>query len=165
MSRHKPFRNPQGAKVHPIRDYLGSHMPSGKDGFVIEDLDWAAVAPEDAQLLIIRKFGDVYGLDGTGQFMIAEFKHRPDLGTHLDEAQRRTFGLIDEQCCLGDDKRAELRQPTRYGGFYVVAYDEPQPGPGTKWKVRRLGGERSEAMDWNEFSYWLQIVHIAPSPA
>jgi hypothetical protein len=160
MPRHKLFRNPQGAKIYPIRDFLGSNMPSGRDGFVIEELDWNMVVPEDAQLLVVRRFGEGYGLDGTGQFLIAEFKHRPDLSTYLDEAQRRTFGLIDDQCRLGDERRAQLRHMKRYGGFYVVAYDEPQPGLSTKWCVRRVGGERTEVMAWDEFSRWLQVVHI-----
>lgn len=138
-------------------------MPAGTDGFVIEDLDWAAVAPEDAHLLVIRKFGDRYGLDGTGEFMIAEFKHRPrDLGTYLDEAQRRTFGLIDEQCRYGDEWRQRNAEPTRYAGFYVVAYDQAEPGPATRWCIRRIGGDRGEVMGWDEFSSWLQIVHTSP---
>lgn len=161
MARHKLFRNPQGAKVYPIRDFLGERMPSGKDGFVIEELDWNLVVPEDAQLLIVRKYGERYGLDGTGEFLIAEFKHRPDLMTHLDEAQKRTFGLIDEQCRLGDDMREKLSQPRRYGGFFVVAYDEQQPCLTTRWRVRRIGGERSDVMNWDEFSCWLQVVHVA----
>ena len=160
MPRHKTFYNPQGAKVYPIRDFLGANMPSGRDGFVIEELDWNIVAPEDAQLLIVRKFGERYGLDGTGEFLIAEFKHRPDLMTHLDEAQKRTFGLIDEQCRLGDEMRAQRRETHRYCGFYVVAYDEPQPGLSTKWCVRKIGGERTETMAWDDFARWLQVIHI-----
>lgn len=160
MARHKLFRNPQGARVYPIRDFLGSNMPSGRDGFVIEELDWNMVAPEDAQLLIVRKFGERYGLDGAGEFLIAEFKHRPDLMTHLDEAQKRTFGLIDEQCRLGDEMRVQQRKPRRYGGFYVVAYDEQQPCATTRWRVRRIGSERTEVMSWEEFSCWLQVVQI-----
>jgi len=158
--RHKVFRNPQGAKVYPIRDFLGANMPSGRDGFVIEELDWNMVVPEDAQLLVVRKFGERYGLDATGEFLIAEFKHRPDLMTHLDEAQKRTFGLIDEQCRLGDEMRQHKKQSRRYGGFYVIAYDELQPGPNTKWCIRRIGGERTEIMTWAAFSKWLQIVQI-----
>lgn len=167
MTRHKLFRNPQGAKVFPIRDFLGANMPSGNDGFVIEDLDWNVVAPEDAQLLVVRRFGPNYGLDATGEFLIGEFKHRPDLGTWLDEAQRRTFGLIDEQCLLGDRYRVEHDQPRRYCGFYVVAYNEPQPGPSTSWCIRRLGtgGRRWDPMDWGEFSNWLQVVHIGGEAA
>lgn len=161
--RHKIFGNPQGAKVYPIREFLGSHMPSGRDGFVVEDLDWAAVAPEDAQLLIVRRFGERYGLDATGEFLIAEFKHRPDLGTWLDEAQRRTFGLIEEQCRYGDITRAERDEPARFCGFYVVAYDEPQPGPATRWRIRRINGPRTKDMAWPEFSNWLQVVHLRES--
>jgi hypothetical protein len=160
MPRHKLFRNPQGAKVYPIRDFLGENMPSGRDGFVIEELDWNMVVPEDAQLLIVRKYGERYALDGTGEFLLAEFKHRPDLMTHLDEAQKRTFGLIDEQCRLGDEMRCQLRTPRRYSGFYIVAYDEQSPGLATKWRVRRIGSERTEVMTWDEFSRWLQVVHI-----
>lgn len=158
--RHKIFRNPQGAPVYPIRDFLGTQMPSGSDGFVIQDLDWTTVAPEDAQLLIIRKYGDRYGLDSTGEFLIAEFKHRPNLMTHLDEAQKRTFGLIDEQCRLGDDMRVQLGQPKRFAGFYVVAYDTSPPNFDTQWCVRRITGERTKFCSWSEFSAWLQIVHL-----
>lgn len=168
MSRHKLFHNPQGAKVFPLRDFLGGNMPSGREGFVIEDLDWNVVAPEDAQLLVVRRFGDNYGLDATGQFLIGEFKHRPDLGTDLGPAQKRTFGLIDEQCRMGDTARVQLfNQPRRYCGFYVVAYNEPTPGPDTRWCVRNIGisGSRSESMCWNEFSNWLQVVSIAGQPA
>jgi hypothetical protein len=165
MSRHKVFRNPQGAKVYPIRDFLGSHMPSGSDGFVIEDLDWAVLAPEDAQLLIVRRFGERYGLDATGDFLIAEFKHRPDLLTYLDTAQQRTFGLLDEQCRLGDEMREQRREPRRYCGFYVVAYDQPQPGPETRWCVRRIGADKTKPMTWDEFSNWLQIVQLGQGAA
>lgn len=159
--RHKVFRNPQGAKVYPIRDFLGSHMPSGRDGFIIEDLDWATVVPEDEQLLVIRKYGERYGLDATGEFLFGEFKHRPNLMTYLDQAQQRTFGLIDEQCQLGDQLRAERRQPKRYAGFYVVAYNESPLTEQTQWCVRRIGGEQTKFMSWSEFSGWLQVVNLA----
>lgn len=165
MSRHKLFQNPQGAKVFPIREFLGSNMPSGREGFVIEDLDWNVVAPEDAQLLVVRRYGENYGLDATGEFLIGEFKHRPRLETHLDDAQRRTFGLIDEQCRLGDVARAEQDEPCRYCGFYVIAYNEPQPGPNTRWRIRRIGGSRTKDMGWDEFSNWLQVVHIGGEAA
>jgi hypothetical protein len=166
VTRHKLFRNPQGAKVYPIRDFLGANMPSGREGFVIEDLDWNVVAPEDAQLLIVRRFGESYGLDATGEFLIGEFKHRPDLGTWLDEAQKRTFGLLDEQCRLGDVARAANDEPLpRYCGFYVVAYNEPQPSPLTRWRIRRIGGARTKEMNWGEFSNWLQVVHIGGDAA
>lgn len=166
MTRHKTFRNPQGAKVFPIRDYLGTNMPSGGDGFVIEDLDWNVVVPEEAQLLVVRRYGKQYGLDSTGEFLIGEFKWRPDLGTWLDEAQKRTFGLIDEQCQLGDRYRVEVEhEARRYCGFYVVAYSDQQPCPTTRWRVRRLTGDRWEEMGWAEFSNWLQIVHIGGEAA
>lgn len=165
MSRHKLFRNPQGAKVYPIRDFLGASMPSGNAGFVIEDLDWNVVAPEEAQLLVVRRYGECYGLDATGEFLLAEFKHRPDLGTWLDEAQKRTFGLIEEQCRYGDITRAERDEPRRFCGFYIVAYNEAQPGPTTRWRIRRIGGERTKEMGWAEFSNWLQVVHIGGETA
>jgi hypothetical protein len=159
--RHKIFRNPQGAPIYPIRDFLGGHLPSGRDGFVIQDLDWTTVAPEDAQLLIVRKFGDAYGLDSTGEFLIAEFKYRPKLETHLDPAQLRTFGLIDEQCRLGDELRLQKGEPRRYAGFYVIAYDTSPPDLSTQWCVRRITGDRTKFHSWPEFSRWLQIVHLA----
>ena len=167
MTRHKVFGNPQGAKVFPIRDFLGEHMPSGREGFVIEDLDWNIVAPEEAQLLVVRRFGDRYGLDATGEFLIGEFKHRPNLFTDLEPAQKRTFELIDEQCRLGDLYRADHSQPSRYCGFYVIAYNQQQPGPDTRWRIRRLNspGSRSEEMAWSEFSNWLQVVHIGGEAA
>ena len=162
MSRHKIFSNPQGAKVFPIREFLGGNMPSGRDGFVIEDLDWNVVAPEEAQLLVVRRFGPRFGVDSTGQFLIGEFKYRPDLSTHLDEAQKRTFGLIDDQCMLGDQMRRNMGEPGRYCGFYVVAYNESRPSQSTRWVVRNIGvsGSRTEPMCWAEFSNWLQVVHI-----
>lgn len=127
---------------------------------MIEDLDWTTVAPEDAQLLTVRKYGDRYGLDSTGEFLIAEFKHRPNLMTHLDEAQKRTFGMLDEQCRLGDEMRVQRGQPKRYAGFYVVAYDSSPPDANTKFCVRRITGERSKVCSWAEFSAWIQIVHL-----
>jgi hypothetical protein len=161
--RHKLFNNQQGARVYPIREFLGSYLPSGRDGFVIEDLDWAAVVPEDAQLLIVRKHGARYRLDGTGTFLAAEFKYRSDLMTHLDHAQKRTFELLDEQWRLGDEWRASQGQPRRYGGFFVVAYNESPPNAETTlWCMRRVGpqGERWERMSWEVFSNWLQVVDL-----
>jgi hypothetical protein len=159
--RHKVFNNRQGARIYPIREFLGSYLPSGRDGFVIEDLDWAAVVPEDSQLLIVRRYGERYRLDGTGLFLAAEFKYRPDLMTHLDPAQRRTFDLLDEQWRLGDELRVSRGEDRRYGGFYVVAYDESPPNADTtRWCVRKVGGERWEQMSWDVFSSWLQVVDL-----
>lgn len=165
MTRKKRFGNPQGAKVYPLRDFFGESMPSGRDGFVIEDLDMTVAAPEESQLLVVRRFGERYGLDSTGEFLIAEFKYRPDLGTWLDPAQQRTFGLIDEQCRLGDVARAEQDEPARYCGFYVVAYNETEPGLTTRWRVRRIKGQRTKDMGWDEFANWLQVVHIGGEAA
>lgn len=145
--RWTPFANPQRDAVCPVREWIGSAMPPGRAGFVVEDID----------ALVIRRYGDRYDQDATGCFRLCEYKYRPDLATWLDAAQLRTFDLLEEQCHLGDLCRVADDKPGRFGGYWVIAYDEPEPGPSTRWAVRRIGeeGSRVGPMAWPDMAAWL----------
>lgn len=108
------FRNGHILPVYPIRALIRGEthwtMPTGRQGFVVEDED-----------LILRWWGPRFGLDDLGRFRFLEWKH----GTAgLDEAQSRTFGLISQ----------ELADSDRFDGYYLVQYDDPDHGPeATYW--------------------------------
>lgn len=96
------FRNPDKLQVLPYREWLRHNMPNAGYGFVVEDLD-----------LVVRWFGQNYGFDSTGAFMLIELKHgNSDLGI----AQTKLWGLIDGMLRKADPEYK------RYFGFYLIQY-------------------------------------------
>lgn len=77
-------------------------MPSGSDGFVVEDLD-----------LVIRWFGQRYGFDSSGAFMLVELKFG---NAEMGIPQIKLFGLVDSLLKKADPNRE------RYFGFYLIQY-------------------------------------------
>lgn len=97
------WRGPDAQRLS-YRDFMRDHMPSGRDGLVIVDLD-----------LVTRHHGALFSTDRAGILTCMEFKHD---GYDMTWGQKWTFGPID----------AALRtqMADRYRGFYLVQYeDEP----------------------------------------
>lgn len=97
------FRNPDKFQVLPFRDWIRAKKPSGKAGYVVEDLD-----------LVLRVFGERYKTDADGRFMLIELKFG---NAYIGIAQKRTFGLIHRLLRIADPKKH------RYFGYFVVQYD------------------------------------------
>jgi len=98
------FRNPDKFQLLPFREWIRRNLPSGSDGFVCEDLD-----------LVVRVFGEWFGQDSIGRFMLIELKF---MGTRLGRAQRMTFGLVDRLLRAGDP------DAKRYRGYFVLEYSD-----------------------------------------
>lgn len=103
MNVRPTFRNPDKFQVLPFREWIRNNMPSGRDGFVAEDLD-----------LVVRLYGPRFHTDATGKFMLIELKHG---NTQPAIAQQKTFGLIDALLRKADPEQK------RYLGYFVVNYD------------------------------------------
>lgn len=123
------FNNPDKYQVLPFREWLRENMPNGKDGFVVEDLD-----------LVVRWFGQRYGFDSKGAFMLIDLKFgTSDLGV----AQVKTFGLIDEMLRQVDPHQ------DRYMGFFLVQYDN-EDWDLAEFKINYKAVTRQQFMDfWN----------------
>jgi len=97
------FRNPDKFQQLSFRDWFRKNKPSGKEGYVVEDLD-----------LVLRIFGANFHTDATGKFILIELKFK---NAWIGPAQKRTFSLINSLLRQGDPERK------RYLGYYVVQYD------------------------------------------
>lgn len=100
-------------------------MPSGPDGFIVEDLD-----------LLLRWKGPRFNLDDAGRFRLIEVRRR---GTNLDWAKEWTFGLI--HFCLRAFK-------PRYDGFYVVQHDNDDFDRATTFWVNGQELTADEFLNW-----------------
>lgn len=101
---NKPkFRNPDKFQILPFREWIRNNLPSGRDGFIVEDLD-----------LVIKVYGRNYGLDRKGKFMLCELKFYPK---SIGYAQKQLYGLIDKLLRSADPDK------NRYQGYYVIQYD------------------------------------------
>jgi hypothetical protein len=103
MNNRPVFRNPDKFQVLLFRDYLRKHLPGGREGCVIEDLD-----------LIIRLYGKQFNTDDDGKFYLFELKFG---NARIGIAQQKTFGLIHRLLRMADPRRE------RYLGYYVINYD------------------------------------------
>lgn len=115
--------------VFELRELLRGHkhrtMPEGRDGFVVEDLD-----------LILRWYGPRFNQDSIGRFRLVELKR---LGAGiLEEAQRRTFDLLDSVITNSD----------RYDGFYVVEFDDDRHREDTRYYIGAHVLSSDEFLDW-----------------
>jgi hypothetical protein len=119
-------------------------MPTGPQGFVVEDLDrydtWQTHDPcqhKDRKTpMLLRWHGSNFNLDALGRFRFCEAKYGM---AGLETAQELSFGLITH----------ELRHSQRFDGFYLVQYDDPAHGPTTTYWVNGW-----EMESW-EFKRWL----------
>lgn len=123
------IRNETLAPIIPHRELIrgrrdGYPMPSGPEGYVVEDLD-----------LIIRHHSR-NGYDAEGTLALYEHKHQT---APLGASKERTFGLLHRLILSTDaDYIAQ-----RYRGFYVVRqWPDPdatrcQPER-SQWEVRHL---------------------------
>lgn len=106
-------------------------MPTGSDGFVVEDLD-----------LVLRWYGPskVYpDLDATGRVRLVEVKYRnADLGT----SKTMTFGLIDRLMRGGD------MEGMYYDGFYVVRFDDANFDGDTTFDVNGVTMTCDQFLSW-----------------
>lgn len=96
------FKNADIFQVHGFREWIRKNMPSGPQGFVVEDLD-----------LVPRVYGPSYGTDEKGKFALMELKYGR---AQPARAQINTFGLIDGLLKNGDPQRK------RYRGYHVLNY-------------------------------------------
>lgn len=98
------FRNPDKFQILSYREWMREHMPNGKFGFVVEDVD-----------LVIRWYGENFKQDATGAFMLVELKFGD---AELGIAQNKTFGLMDRLLRLADPKK------DRYLGYFLLQYSD-----------------------------------------
>lgn len=133
------FRNPDKFQVLPLREYLRRKLPAGSSGCVIEDLD-----------LLVRHFGNNYGIDTIGRFMLIEQKHP---GSFIEGAQVWTFRLVHDTLRKGDPDRK------RYVGYYVlnIAFDS------NKNPIFPVTVNRSLSLDEKQFLKWLNGALVLPS--
>lgn len=122
------FRNGDKLPVYPLRSLLRgeSHwkMPTGSEGFVVEDED-----------LIVRWYGPRFKLDALGRFRFMEWKYGE---AGLNEAQSMTFGLI----------ATELQSSARFDGYYLVQYDDHEHGPDATYWVNGWQMTSGEFREW-----------------
>ena len=126
------FRNPDLYGLTEIRElyrgHRGADFPSGPRGFVVEDLD-----------LILRWYGQHFGLDNIGRLRLVEVKYRPDLSVSIGRAQAMTFRMLDLM----------VSHPTRYDGFHIVAHDTPTIEEATRFSVCGSVKTLGEFRDWS----------------
>ena len=103
-------------------------MPSGREGFVVEDLD-----------LVLRWYGPNFGLDEYGRLRLVEVK-RWDFG--FDNAQLWTFGPL----------AAELADWDRFDGLHLVQYSDSDHDADTRYRIG-VGSCRTE-LSADEFLDW-----------
>lgn len=120
----------EARRVFELRELLRGRkhepMPSGRDGFVVEDLD-----------LVLRWFGPRYDLDEWGRFRYVEVKRQ---GYDLDASQSRTFGLSHSLLC---------ERPDRYDGFYLVTHSDDEHAETTTYTVN------GHQLTCNQFLTWV----------
>ena len=137
MSEHI-FRNPDKFQVLEFREFLRKHLPDGRNGYIVEDLD-----------LVIRTFGSKYQTDNVGKFSLIEIKHggcKIVDGVHdeIGTSKEMTFGMIDDLLNKADPEHE------RYQGFYIIrTYRSSEWGnPETIFAVNGKILSRDIFMDW-----------------
>jgi len=105
MSDHV-FR--QSSSVDPFRAWVRKILPSGKDGFVITDLDIA-----------VRRFGKNYGLDGEGDLLLIEKK---EFNGRLENGQKRVYDWLSK-IVSKSDKKEEWRG---WRELRIIYADKPE---------------------------------------
>lgn len=105
-SNRPVFRNPDKYQVLPWREWIRTVMPTGHEGFIVQDLD-----------LIVYRFGSLISRshDKYGQFIMLDVKYKK---FYLEYSQKILFGLID--CLL---RKADPEQ-NNYKGFYILVWDD-----------------------------------------
>lgn len=121
------FRNPDILQVLPFREWLREKMPSGRDGFVVEDLD-----------LVVRWFGRNYGYDSRGAFMLMDLKFG---SAQLGIAQEKTFGLMDGLLRQADPDFE------RYLGFFLIQYTD-EDWDRAQFRINFKGVTHQQFMDF-----------------
>lgn len=118
------------------RQFIRENMPSGKEGFVAEDLD-----------LVIKYFGSNFSTDRDGFIKIIELK----VGIGIfGTAQKETMGLLDKMC-----RTSEYSE--RYLGFFLVY------SPSCEWEKEEFITVNGFDLSQNEFKQWLlKQKHIEP---
>lgn len=118
------------------REYIREKLPSGKCGFIADDLD-----------LIIRYWGPEHQTDGEGRIRLVEFK--VGFG-QFGYSQRLTLGLLDRMCKTSD-------YADRYEGFFLI-YSESE-----NWHDVDKISVNGWHLSHEEFNEWiLNKRHIDP---
>lgn len=120
-----------GEQLDLRRQAVREWAPSGRDGFVVEDIDEVKI--------LKRVFGDTYGLDELGVLRVEEWKLWP---RKMETAQSWTFGLLDAIC-----NTSHLSD--RWAGFFFVQSDS------LDWnnKDTRFWVNEQE-IGWEDFRRW-----------
>jgi hypothetical protein len=130
MSEHTWRGDPN--LIDPRREYLREHMPNGRDGLVIQDVD-----------LVLRRHGPKFMSDDIGTVRLVELKEA--IGS-FGAAQRRTFGLLDDIC----------KGHQRYDGFYVIW------SATRHWETEPAIFVNGHGLTHQEFREWLHWRHPVP---
>ena len=134
--------------LDPLREMIRNECPTGREGFVAEDLD-----------LIIKYFGVNYGLDSNGRIRLIEVKHGDAV---IGYAQSKTFTLIDQLMRAGDEalvKSGVLRESC-YDGFYIVGHDaDAVHDESTTYVVYSFAVPGRVSMDFAGFVDWLNTPY------
>jgi hypothetical protein len=81
------------------REFIRRNLPSGRDGFVAEDID-----------LVIRHFSNRYDQDSAGRLRLTEVKVARGM---FRTSKAMTLGLLDAICRSSD-------MAERYEGFFLI---------------------------------------------
>lgn len=134
MSIHEfRFRDSDEEATFQLRELLrgkrpGLPMPSGRDGFVVENFD-----------LVLRWFGPNFGLDARGRIRLVEVKRE---GSSLDKSQHYTFGLL----------AAALDGWPRFDGLHLVRHSNDVHDHTTRYTVG--AGTNAIRMNAPDFLVW-----------
>jgi hypothetical protein len=130
------FRNDDKIQRLKFRDWFRENMPSGSNGFVVEDLD-----------LVVRWYGRSFDTDADGKFILVELKFG---NSTIGIAQQKTFGLIDKLLRLTDPEKK------RYLGYFVIQYSD-EDWDKSEFKINGSPISRSDFQD-----FW-KLKHLIPS--
>lgn len=132
----------EAERTYRMRELLRGNgyqpMPSGSEGFVVQDLD-----------LVLAWHGQRFGLDRPGRVRLTEMRR---WGKRLDGSKVWTFGLLDTML------RQSPWADARYDGFYVVEHSDDRFDRSTRYRVE--GAE----LDSDEFLSWVESP-VSPIPA
>jgi hypothetical protein len=122
------FRQSAEESIYQLRELLRGRkyrqMPSGPEGFVVEDLD-----------LVLRWYGPTFGLDSIGRMRLCEVKR---WGTRLKTAQNYTWGMLAER----------LEGWDRFDGLYVIETFDDDHDEDTTYRIDGIELSSSEFLNW-----------------
>lgn len=135
----------EAERIFQIRELIRGRkgfmpMPTGQQGFVVEDLD-----------LVLRWYGEKYGLDDKGRLRLIELRREGKDNGYLGGSKNHTLGWMDEAFW-------SYHGVDRYDGLFVVEHSDDNADEGTTFWVNK------EELDVRGFLSWCQnpFSHIDP---